>query len=258
MKLMRLRRFLARKWNSLSETRVVNVLREGLLPEKKVSFSSYGEDLLIESIVSRYKFKTGHNLTLSYLDIGAWRPKIGSNTYKLYTQGSRGTVVEPNPSLQFLWRVFRPKDQYLKIACSNKNTVDLYMFGKTAPSNTINMAFSRKIEFNQNRKVRYILKTEAKPLMEIVEVHQSRFVGDFLLDLDIEGSDLEILLDYDFTCNPRPVIILIEDIQTSDNYDIPSKIHTYLTKSEYLLVGKSVVTSIYIDLNHSISTIGFY
>ena len=250
--------FLKKIWDFMSEMQFVNFLREGLLSERRVSYSSYGEDLIVESIFSRYKFKTGHDLTMTYLDIGAWRPKIGSNTYKLYTRGMRGTVVEPNPSLQLLWKIFRPKDQYLKIACSNKNIVDLYMFGRTAPSNTVNMVFSKKIELNQNRIVKHVLKTEARPLVEIVKIHQARFKGNFILDLDIEGSDLEIILSYDFVSNPRPAIILIEDIPSSMNIDIPSPIHSYLTKSKYVLVGRSVVTSIYVDLNHAISTITYY
>jgi hypothetical protein len=111
---------------------------------------------------------------------------------------------------------------------------------------------------NQNRIVKHVLKTEARPLVEIVKIHQARFKGNFILDLDIEGSDLEIILSYDFVSNPRPAIILIEDIPSSMNIDIPSPIHSYLTKSKYVLVGRSVVTSIYVDLNHAISTITYY
>ena len=53
------------------------------------SYSQYGEDLIIYDFFKRY-----FDIKGNYLDIGAFHPKMISNTHILHTLGWRGTVID--------------------------------------------------------------------------------------------------------------------------------------------------------------------
>ena len=53
------------------------------------SYSQYGEDLIINDFFKRY-----FDIKGNYLDIGAFHPKMISNTHLLHTLGWRGTIID--------------------------------------------------------------------------------------------------------------------------------------------------------------------
>ena len=53
------------------------------------SYSQYGEDLIIYDLFQRY-----FDIKGNYLDIGAFHPKMISNTHILHSLGWRGTVID--------------------------------------------------------------------------------------------------------------------------------------------------------------------
>jgi hypothetical protein len=243
-------------WLYLSHLVIVNLIFEVFFSRKKVSYSTFGEDLILEGLLNRYTFISGNKLEFSYLDIGAWKPISASNTYILYKKGYRGTVVEANHHLHTFWKILRPKDLFINIACSNDETVDLLLFHPTAESNTIDENFANKISQAQKVNVSEIQMVKGLSLQEVVKFHKTTFHGDFILDLDIEGKDFEVLSKYNFEDNPRPVIILVEDVsETKESAFTQSNIHKYLTNAKYSLVGRSAITSIYVDLEHPASNI---
>jgi len=242
--------------NSLRNSTLAIMIYEWLAASRKVSYSSFGEDLVLEGILMRYKFITGESLKLSYIDIGGWKPKTGSNTFKLYKRGARGTIVEPNPYLRSLWNKFRPKDLFLAVGCSNNKFEKLRLFETLSPSNTIDEKFSLAVSESQDIEISQVIEIECKTLNEVVDIHKRMFNSDFILDLDIEGKDWEVLSQYDLNASSRPTIILVED--TNGNQSRDSDIMTYLKSAEYLLAGRTIITSIYIDLKHPISVIKDY
>jgi hypothetical protein len=220
-------------------------LSERVWSKSKKSYSSHAEDLIVDSIVARHQLITGKRITFSYLDIGAWRPIRNSNTYRLYRNGVRGTVVEPNSKLKNLWKSLRPRDQYIESACHLKKIVNLYEFDALAPSNSSNIKFVKFIMRMQNLSRPSFVQVKALKLHELIEKHIELFPGDFMLDIDIEGDDENAILSHTFTANARPIIILIED--HFQNGIRNSSITKYLSKNDYALVGRSVLTSIFID-----------
>lgn len=230
-------------------------LIEHLTSRSKRSFSSYGEDSILSGILSRYTLEFGKDLKLSYIDIGAWRPISGSNTYWLYRQGSRGTVVEPNPHFESLWKALRPKDHYLGVGCSSSETENLLVFHDNAASNTFDSSFAAQISQVQPFTIVKTISVPCLTLESIVNKHLSFDDGPFLLDVDVEGRDFQVISTYDFPIGRRPIIILIED--TGENAVVlrDSKINCYLLKHSYKLVARSALTSIYVDINHELSSI---
>jgi hypothetical protein len=241
---------------NLSRLVIVNLIFEVFFSRKKISYSTFGEDLLLEGLLNRYEFISGNKLEFSYLDIGAWKPISASNTYVLYKKGYRGTVVEANHYLHTFWKILRPKDLFMNVACSNEKSVELLLFHPTAESNTTDYNFANKISYAQKVNVSEIQKVMGLSLKEIVNSHKATFHGDFILDLDIEGKDFEVLSTYNLEENPRPVIIMVEDVpETKESTFIQSGIHKYLSNAKYSLVGRSAITSIYVDSVHPVASI---
>ena len=215
---------------------------------KKVSYSFYGEDLIIEEILNRIRFEINKEIPISYVDIGAWRPIKGSNTYKFYKSGLRGTAVEPNPHFRKLWRAIRPRDHFLEIACSNSVSAHLSIFHPSAASNTLSEDFAKFISGTQNFRVSKRLNVSCMTLEQIILLHKSNHSDYFILDIDIEGLDEEIITSYQFPYGYRPFIILVEDILKPYESLTETHISSYLTSLNYKIVGRTALTSIFMDL----------
>lgn len=212
------------------------------------SYSAYGEDAVIEGFLSRHQFVTKEVLNLSFIDIGAWKPIRESNTYQSYKSGNYGTAVEPNPYLQFQWQALRPKDQFLSIACSDRPFETLHVFHPNGSSNTLSEEFANGITKSQEVAVTETLNVKCLSLSEIIRCHKEVFPGPYFLDIDVEGFDLKVLSTYRFDEN-RPVLVLIEDTCEF----LASPIHAYLENVSYKLVGRTAITSFYVDLTHTLS-----
>lgn len=230
-------------------------LLERLTSRSKLSFSSYGEDTVLSGILSRYSLAFGKNLRLSYVDIGAWRPISGSNTYWLYRRGLRGTAVEPNPHFRLLWKVVRPKDNYLGVGCSSSKSENLLVFHDSAASNTFDNSFAAQISQEQSLPVIRTITVPCLTLESIINQHLALNEGPFLLDIDVEGRDYQVINTYNFPDGRRPIIILIEDTCGDGKLLRNSEINSYLFKHSYKLVARTAITSIYVDLNHELSSI---
>ena len=239
--------FLKKSDNKLSKSNFIWVagLSERIWKKSANSYSSHAEDLIIEGIFARHILVTGEKISFSYLDIGAWRPIRGSNTYKFYRNGTYGTVVEPNPNIKNLWKSIRPKDQYIESACSQKKIVKLYEFSDFAASNTLNLKFAKFIMKMQNLPKPSNIKVTGMKLQEIIEIHLKQYPGRFILDIDIEGEDEDVILNHKFTDVARPLIILVEDHFKNGIHK--SRISNHLHRNDFILVGRSVLTSFFID-----------
>src|SRR5262245_684992 len=91
----------------------------------ELSYSQFGEDIVFE-----YAFHAKGITYPTYLDVGAYKPVELSNTYRLYSKGSRGVLVEPNAELCAELRAVRPGDVVLNCAIRTKDMppqVDYYM-----------------------------------------------------------------------------------------------------------------------------------
>jgi len=230
-----------------SPFKLLTLFVEKITANKRSFYSIYGEDAIIMGLLDRYTMHTGQQLKLSYVDIGAWRPIKGSNTYFLYKNGSTGTVIEPNPHFNRLWKSVRPRDKYLSIGCGNEKFANLQIFHPSAASNTFNTKFAKEIIDSQAHEVTQILEVPLRSLGEIISGHVASFQQPFMLDIDIEGMDYEVVSSYDFPNGFRPVIILIEDKPPVGDSTDSHMIQNFLASKRYKLIARTVVTAVYID-----------
>ena len=75
----------------------------------KRSYAQSGEDLIVWGELAE-RVPRCHSATVSqdkgfYVDVGAYHPKLFSNTYLFYKKGWRGICVDPNPKMKELYRM---------------------------------------------------------------------------------------------------------------------------------------------------------
>ena len=172
----------------------------------QVSFSQFGEDLIILKMLERYGIKN-----ITYLDIGANDPINGSNTYNFYLRGNRGVLIEPNNVLYNKIRKIRPGDICLNfgIGIDDKAEADYYMFSeKYCGMNTFSKQDADNYE-NEGIKVQKVVKM---PLKDINVVLAENFAEPpVFVSIDVEGLDEVILQRWNFE-NCEPLLICVETV----------------------------------------------
>jgi FkbM family methyltransferase len=172
----------------------------------KRSFSQSGEDVVVDSILN--KQKNGF-----YVDIGAFHPKVFSNTYLFYKRGWRGVCVEPNPEAKWKFKMVRPRDVFVNVGViprTQNDELTYFVFDEGA-TNT----FSAEVA-EENKKVgRKLIKTIRIPVMEINSLLK-KYVPEKqkidLLSIDVEGMDEAILKSIDWK-KWKPEVVVCEEIR---------------------------------------------
>ncbi len=171
-----------------------------------VTYSQYGEDIIILKLLERCKIDN-----ITYLDIGANHPVMGSNTFSFYQRGFRGVLIEPNPYLFNQLKRVRPDDTFLNIGISNttESQADFYMFDDVYnPLNTFSYEDAKGCEAQGI----YIKQTIKLPLKNINDVIEENFKQPpVLVSIDVEGLDEQILRGLDYSKH-APFIVCVETV----------------------------------------------
>jgi FkbM family methyltransferase len=211
-------------------------------PRTHLSFAQQGEDLAVMSL-----FETLRVARPSYIDIGAYDPVIGNNTYLAYLMGSKGVLVEPNPALTMRLKQVRPRDTVLNvgIGVTDQKSADYYV-----------MAFDQENTFSKEhadelvrlRGPSALKKVIQLPLVNINSVLRDNFdkAPDFF-SIDVEGMDLEILRAMDYG-RFRPKVFCVETSELETGA-LEMDIVNFLKDKHYSVRGGSFVNSIFVDDN---------
>jgi FkbM family methyltransferase len=198
-------------------TRLMNLSRMiGLSPktepEPKVSYSQFGEDIIVNKLFKDFAFKH-----ISYLDVGANNPEFFSNTFLFYERGYKGVLVEPNASLCEKLKDKRPRDMVLNVGIGIDDKIkeaDLYQFAEEndglSTFSTENAKYCEEIGFDGVKRM--IQKVVKVPLLSINHVISNYFTEcpDFV-SIDVEGWDLQILETLDFE-KYSPAVFCVETL----------------------------------------------
>lgn len=123
-----------------------------------------------------------------YLEIGGNDGVTQSNTYRLYRNGWKGILIEPNYQSYKLCKHFRRRDAIVNSACVSLSHEEpfVYLSDKNLESSQFNIALNDE---------KYI--APAKPLNSILREQQApKFIEFF--SLDVEGAELEVLKGLNF------------------------------------------------------------
>jgi len=198
----------------------------------KKFYSETGEDSILFDI---FKISKG-----TYLDIGAAHPVIGSNTYGLYRRGWKGTGVDLLAEFQPIWKIMRPKDQFLVGAVTSKSgEVEFVEF-----ENKLLSTLDRDvIEFHKQRGEKFeISKVMSIGINNLIPEKISSS-ENFVLNIDVEGSELDVLQQMDLS-KQRPKVICIESWIVPWEKETP--VHKLLTSSSYKLYAYTGLSAFYV------------
>ena len=171
---------------------------------KKISYSYGGIDSLVLNIFKNQK--KGF-----YLDIGCGHPIKNNNTYLLNKRGWSGINIDLDEGNIDLFNSYRKKDVNLATAVSDKEgETDLYFYHNKSALNTI----SKENADFQKAKVSAIKRIKTQTINKIIENSQFKDRKIDFLSVDVEGSELAILNNFDFT-KYSPKVIVVEYLDLS-------------------------------------------
>ena len=203
---------------------------------KKISYSYGGIDSLVANI-----FKDSNDGF--YVDIGCGHPIKNNNTYLLNKRGWKGINIDLDEENIDLFNIYRKKDENINIAVSNDNKeVDLYFYHSKSAINTI----SKEAANYQKAKVSSVKKVKSKTLNEILINSKFKDIQIDFLSIDVEGSELLVLKNFDFK-KYSPKVIVIEYLDLSlpkleiKNLNIKniisSQLYNLITSNNYTLAN---------------------
>ena len=213
--------------------------------EKQLSKTSYsweGEDTLaIKILTDRIGQTCGF-----FVDIGAHHPLALSNTYALYKRGWRGLNIDATPGSMEPFRKYRPEDINLEIGVGRREErLPFTIFSDPALNGFVDESTVRAHEARGIR-VRRVVEIDCIPVNDVLRSHVNGRTVD-LLNLDIEGKDLEVLRALDFQMW-RPKMIILEILGRKDLHDfLLSEEVAFLESVGYRAFSRLDYSSIFLD-----------
>ncbi len=212
----------------------------------KNTVSQSGEDAIIAYITMVLGIELGE---CTYLDLGANHAKDLSNTYLFYTQGARGVLVEANPQLIPELKFHRNGDIILNKCISDKEgeIIDFYILNGDGLSTPDLKAAEEVISKNADLKIVNTIKVETITVNKIIEDYFGK--APVVLNIDIEGKDMEVLESIDFN-KYRPLIIVVEMIEYEPYLVLNNKnnkILDFMRSKGYIEYAFTGINSIFVD-----------
>ena len=194
-------------------------LAEQLNLSGKISQSLHGEDILLWRYFKNVK--DGF-----FIDIGAYCPKLFNNTWRLRKKlGFRGINIEPTDRIK-LFKRYRKDDINLQCLIGNKNTYEWFYYDPEHPASS-GKDISKAIPVKK-------MLIKQRTLTSIVNEYEVKKID--LLDIDVEGTEFEVLDGYDWSVLPK--LILIEE-----NGD--KRINKLLTGKGYKVIAITPLNTLY-------------
>ena len=203
-------------------------------PVNTRSFSIFGEDKVLRNYLPESNGQ--------YLDIGAGHPKYGSNTYFLYQRGWSGVSIEPLNKNFRKHRRKRKRDRQIQaciVSDPSQESVRFYEYIADEFS-TDSSERVQKLELSDI----YFDDTYVVPTIRVTQLGlRANPLEAFLLDIDIEGNEFEVLSSNDWSTF-KPRVISVEEWESPIN--TKSIIRKLLESHDYILVSRCFITSIYV------------
>ncbi|QKD16784.1 FkbM family methyltransferase [Mesorhizobium sp. NZP2077] len=179
------------------------------------TYAQHGDDLAVLNIFKRLGIEKP-----SYLDVGAYHPFDLSNTALLYERGSRGINVEPNKALFDAFSKARPGDTNVHAGVAPVcGRMTFYHVNADPGRFTFDVAIASTLGFTRAEEV------DVHTLNNIVDVAGTGIWPD-LLNIDIEGLDIDVLRAADFGENPPRVVIVEADNGSGDtSHELDALMH---------------------------------
>lgn len=203
------------------------------------TYSQCYEDVILDSLLRAY-MKTHEPLAgLAFVEIGANHPVCTSSSFLFRNKyGMKTFLVEANPKLIPALQQFRSGDEVIHAAVVNHDspTVDFYISANNETSSLDDRFVDLRTPGIEEKIT--VPTIRADEILDRVDPEAT-----VLLSVDVEGLDLQILQDINFTKH-RPIFIIVEP---SEDYQLGSTnaIIDFLSSKNYNLVAETDVNLIF-------------
>jgi FkbM family methyltransferase len=203
------------------------------------SYSQCYEDVILDSMLRAYVKTNGAPAGITFVEIGANHPVCTSSSFLFRNKYKMKTIlVEANPKLIPALKQFRPLDEVIHAAVINHDapTVDFYVSENNETSSLDDRFVITRTPGIQEKIT--VPTIRADEILDRVDPEAT-----VLLSVDVEGLDLQILQDIDFTKH-RPIFIIVEP---SEDYQPGSTVAIidFLISKNYNLVAETDVNLIF-------------
>ncbi len=202
---------------------------------RAISYSADGEDIVLEKLF-RKRTKKGF-----FVDVGAFHPQYYSNTHMFHKKGWHGINIEPNPQAIKLFHKYRKSDINLELGISETPKTQTYYNFTYSGLNTFDQEHGERKGSKEWNKLIDKQEIQCLPLKDIFAKYLNGNVIDFI-DIDVEGSDLEVLKSNDWN-KYRPSVVLVEDKEFRQKLQ-ESETFRYLTELDYKFYSYNNITLI--------------
>jgi FkbM family methyltransferase len=213
--------------------------RKAFDPRMLPSYSQFGEDRVIEA------FFAGKTAGF-YVDVGCNEPIAYSNTWKLYQKGWSGICIDANPELIDKFARCRPRDIALTQVVSNTETVVDFYFSND--SHLISgIGKKQQGHWQRDASNANIVAAKTNTLNAVLSLHNAPSQID-LLNIDVEGHELEVLQSIDFKKFACSLIVV--EIHDLDLQDCASNAtYAYLVTHAYSLLSYASPSAFFVKQN---------
>jgi len=174
---------------------------------KRECYSQNNEQDVILNYINQLGISNG-----KFMDIGAFHPKVFSNTRALYEDGWDGVIIEPSPiCFSEFKREYEldPRMTLLNLAVSETiGNIDFYESNGDAISTT---EIAHKEKWEQNEGIKY--NKIQVPTISVSELMETHGMDIDFISIDVESKNLELfdlLLPY-FHTNPIKIVCIEHD-----------------------------------------------
>lgn len=229
-----IKRFIPPAWRF----RVLELKKRLLFESYKAnSYSGDGEDIILSKLFPK-------QTTGLYIDVGCFHPKLISNTYLLYQRGWHGINIDPNLEVIKLFQRARPQDKNILCGVARESGTKTY-YNFTHPGvNTFDQAHADEKAAKEWNELVNTRELTCRTLADLLTEHVHEETID-ILDVDVEGMDLEVLQSNDWR-RFRPRVVLVEDRKFRTKLT-SSDIYQYLEEQGYAFHAYNNITLIMTD-----------
>jgi FkbM family methyltransferase len=222
-------------------------------------FGQYGEDAFLQAYFHAkatdlhsgipHHFSQNYLNKGFYIDVGAYSPKLFSNTYWFYKRGWRGINIDATPRVMESFRGCRSRDINIEVAVSDKTGHQtFYSWDSPFPVNTFSPERAKHFSRVFNRQPQQI-EVETARLDQILDDYLPEGQEISFLSIDVEETDLAVLRSNNWQ-NYRPELVLVENSANSPENLINSDITCFMGQQGYKVYSWIRPTVVYREPKH--------
>lgn len=178
-------------------------------PLTNVSFSQWGEDMILEQLFLNPKQSTRRTRPGWYVDLGCYHPIQYSNTLMLNLRGWSGINVDADADAIALFNKMRPRDINIHSGISQATEdATFYKFEVNAVS-TISPAQAELWQSEKGWRLQEKQQVSTLTVNDLLERHLPKGRHIDFLNIDLEGVDRDVIATLDLE-KYAPTVIAIE------------------------------------------------